>query len=68
MTDKLKRFIAKIKLRIMLTKCYNEMERKGIAIFGMCSGKWHNTKDFYEFSHKQCTICRYFREVLDNDR
>lgn len=68
MTDRLKGFIAKIKLRIMLTKCYNEMEGEGIAVFGMCSGKWHNINDFYKFPYKQCTICRYFREVADNDR
>lgn len=68
MTEKIKTFIAKIKLRTMLTKCYNEMESRGIAVFGMCSGKWHNINDSYKIPCKQCTICRYFREVKSNDR
>ena len=34
----------------MLSKCYNEMEGKGIAVFGMCSGKWHKMG----FSYARC--------------
>ena len=68
MTDIIKGLIAKIKIRIMLNKCYNEMESKGIAVFGMCSGKWHNLGGGYKMPYKQCTLCRCFREVADNDR
>jgi len=71
MTDKIKTLIAKIKMRIMHNRCYNEMESKGIAVFGMCSGKYHilaGVKQEIKIPYKQCTICRYFREVADNDR
>lgn len=63
MFDKIKGFIAKIKTKRMLSKCYNEMESKGIAVFCMCSGKWHNLGDVCEIPYKQCTICPYFRNI-----
>lgn len=63
MKETLKRIIAKIKLKIMLSKCYNEMEGKGIAVFGMCSGKWHKIGFSYSFPYKQCSICPHFRDV-----
>lgn len=62
MTEIIKSLVAKIKMKRMLTKCYNEMESKGIAVFGMCSGKWH-TFDSFETPYKQCTICRCFRDI-----
>ena len=63
MTEIIKGIIAKIKTKIMFSKCYNEMESKGIAVFGMCSGKWHKIDDLYKVPYKQCTICRHFRIV-----
>ena len=62
MIEKIKTLIANVKTRIMLNKCYNEMESKCIAAFGMCSGKWHILGSF-ETPYKQCTICRCFRDV-----
>ena len=64
----IKTIIAKIKTRIMLAKCYNEMESKGIAAFGMCSGEYHilaGTKQEIKIPYKQCSICPCFRDIVE---
>lgn len=65
MTDKLKRFIGKIKTRIFYSRCYNKMEVLAIAVFGMCSGSLNP-----EYYIEKCLYCPYFRRIKEkhNDR
>lgn len=63
MKEVIKRILAKIKRQVKISKCYNEMEGKNIAVFGMCSGKWHEIGFSYSFPYKQCSICPHFRNV-----
>ena len=73
MKEKIKTFIAKVRLRIRHNRCYSEMEGKAIAVFGMCSGEYHfiyngETKQTKAIPHKLCSICPYFRNVKEGER
>ena len=72
MREKIKTFIAKIKLRIKHNKCYSEMEGKTIAVFGMCSGKRHllyiGENESITIPAKLCSVCPYFREVKEGEQ
>lgn len=57
----LKYLIAKIKLRIRQNRCYNAKEQCGIAVFGMCSGHYHEGN----IPYKGCSICPYFINVKE---
>ena len=59
MLEAIKTIIAKIKTRMMLNRCYDTMEDRGIAVFGMCEGKYHNDEHLY----KECSICPYFTDI-----
>lgn len=39
MLKHIKSFIAKTKEKIKYDRCYNRMEKRGVAIFCMCSGR-----------------------------
>lgn len=59
MLEAVKTIIAKIKTRMMFNRCYDAMEGRAIAAFGMCAGKYHND----EHLHKECLICPYFTDI-----
>lgn len=50
-----------IKLRIRQNLCYNAKERCGIAVFGKCSGHYHEGN----IPYKGCSICPYFTNVKE---
>lgn len=54
--NRLKYFIALIKLRIRHNRCYKANERCGVAVFGMCKGHYHEGK----IPYKCCSVCPYF--------
>lgn len=60
MTSKIKFLIARLKTRIAQNKCYNDMESRLDAVFGMCCGKWYVIGDA-DYPEKKCTECRYYR-------
>ena len=58
MLQKIKAFITKLHEKRAQVKCYNGMEKAGVAVFGMCSGF------FLERPRKEtCSRCPYFRDV-----
>ena len=59
--NRLKSFIAKIKLRIAHNRCYAAKERCGIAVFGMCEGYYNEGGNPY----KGCSICPYFTAIKE---
>lgn len=61
--NRLKYFIAKIKLRIRHNRCYNAMERSGIAVFSMCSGHYHESG----IPYKGCWRCPYFVDIRSSE-
>ncbi len=58
MIDKIKRFIEKIRTKLFYNRCYDNMESKLIAVFGMCAGK-----DSLEYRKENCWSCPYFRDA-----
>ena len=69
MTDKIKRFIQKIKTRFKQEQCYNRMESKGIATMSMCCGIQYNDMRLPTYQ-KLCITCPYFRNIrgTNNER
>lgn len=62
MTDKLKKFVEKIKTRIFYSRCYNRMEGLAIAVFGMCSGAYVD-----KYRTEKCLDCPYFRNLKEDE-
>lgn len=62
MLDKIKRVIEKIKYYFSHEACYNDMERQGIAVFGMCSGITGGDNNS-EYLSYQCMDCPHFTLV-----
>ncbi len=58
MLDKIKRYIEKIRTKIFYNRCYDNMESKLIAVFGMCAGKKSPA-----YRTEYCLSCPYFRDV-----
>ena len=56
--EKIKSFIKKIKHRFSYNACYNAMEQRGIAVFGMCSGVAGGDVNSGQLSC-QCMDCPY---------
>ena len=61
--NRLKHFIAKTKLRIAHNRCYNAKERCGIAVFGCCSGHYHEGG----IPYKGCSVCPYFVNIKEGE-
>lgn len=61
--NRLKYFIALIRLRTRHNRCYKANERCGFAVFGMCKGHYHEGKIPYE----GCSICPYFENINDTN-
>lgn len=55
MVKMIKTFWLKLKKRLSYNTCYNEMERKGDAVFGICSGV-SGSSDYVEIG---CIECPY---------
>lgn len=53
MFRKIKNFVTVLKRKIIFILCFDEMEHRGIAAFGLCSGKGEN----------QCSMCPYFIDI-----
>lgn len=48
-------------------KCYNEKEKEGTAVFGMCCGISGCNKDF-DYLNEKCVDCPYLDLILrEND-
>jgi hypothetical protein len=52
---KIEPFMAKIKTKAFYNHCYNDMERYGYSIFGMCCGDIINSGILSE----KCKYCPY---------
>lgn len=59
---KLKELIQRIKHRISCDYCYTEMENRGIAVFGCCSGLTGGD-ELSGYLQCGCVKCPYFVEV-----
>ena len=58
MLKKIKILIKNIKQKMFYSRCYNNMEGIGIAVFGMCSGALKpNVRE------EICPKCSYFRNI-----
>lgn len=55
MLKMIKTFFSKFKKRLSYNVCYNKMERKGDAVFGICSGV-SGSRDYIEIG---CIDCPY---------
>ena len=58
MFDKIKKIIEKIKNYFSHETCYNDMEKQGIAVFGMCCGVTGGDRNS-EYLSSQCMDCPY---------
>lgn len=57
--SKIKDLWSRLKYQWSKNACYNEMEKQGIAIFGMCSGLAGGDK-FTDYLQYSCIDCPYF--------
>lgn len=58
MREKIKSLFNKIKRYFSHNSCYNDMERRGIAVFGMCCGVVGGDNNS-EYLSCQCMDCPY---------
>ena len=64
MKDKIKAFIAKVKYWWSKESCYDEMERRGIAAMGCCSGVVGGDQ-YSGYLSYTCIDCPHFVNVRD---
>ena len=57
--EKIRRFIDKVRYNFSRQSCYDEMEKRGIAIFGMCGGTVGGDKYTNSLSYS-CIDCPYY--------
>lgn len=60
--EKFKELIQKAKYRLSRECCYDEMESRGVAVFGCCSGLAGGDK-LSGCLHYECIDCPYFVDV-----
>ena len=59
MFKKLRNFIGRVKYNFSTACCYEEMEKQGNAVFGMCSGTVGGDRNT-EYLSYSCINCPYF--------
>lgn len=62
MIKRIKEWIKQIRYNWSLESCYNDMENRGIAVFGMCGGvvgRDHST----EYLSIECINCPYYTPI-----
>ena len=62
MIKRIKEWIKQIRYNRSLESCYNDMENRGIAVFGMCGGVVggdHST----EYLSIECINCPYYTPI-----
>ena len=60
MFERTKELIEKIKYRMSKEACYDEMEGRGIAVFGICNGVTGGDR-FTDYLNYSCVDCPYFK-------
>lgn len=62
MIKRIKEWIKQIRYNRSLESCYNDMENRGVAVFGMCGGVVvgdHST----EYLSIECINCPYYTPI-----
>lgn len=63
MINKVKAFLKRVKYTFSKNYCYDQMERDGIAAFGMCEGLVGGDK-FSNYLQYSCIDCPYFVDTI----
>ena len=57
--NRIKEFISKLSKHMGYSSCYDDMETRGIAVFGMCGGQMGGDANT-EYLSYSCIGCPYF--------